>query len=98
VHTPLPSLSVKHAVDYKPSTSATMDNTLYNHPLYKTRSELLENQQRVILAYERAKAVAKTWSESYWLKLIHKLANNPECRLKPERHPSLLHKILGHAK
>ncbi|KAH9921831.1 hypothetical protein B0H21DRAFT_177663 [Amylocystis lapponica] len=43
---------------------ANMTNTLYNHPTYTARAELLETDARVLLAYHRAKAVTKAWNLS----------------------------------
>ncbi|THH02279.1 hypothetical protein EW026_g542 [Hermanssonia centrifuga] len=39
-----------------------MNNELFNHPAFKTRSELLQVDDRVTLAYDRAKAVFKAWN------------------------------------
>lgn len=41
-----------------------MDNKLYEHPAFAARSEFLSVDDRVLLAYHRAKAVLKAWSKS----------------------------------
>ncbi|KAJ3543972.1 hypothetical protein NM688_g5795 [Phlebia brevispora] len=39
-----------------------MDNHLYEHPTFSTRPEFLSVDERVTLAYDRAKAVLKAWN------------------------------------
>lgn len=46
------------------SSFLIMDNQLYNHPSFSTRSEFLPVDERVLLAYDRAKAVLRAWSTS----------------------------------
>lgn len=40
-----------------------MDNQLYSHPLFNTKTELLSTDERVSLAYQRAKVVMQTYRQ-----------------------------------
>lgn len=40
-----------------------MSNNLYDHPLYRVKVELLSSNERVSLAYARAKLVIETYGK-----------------------------------
>lgn len=40
-----------------------MSNALYDHPLYRVKVELIPTDERVSLAYDRAKLVLQTYGE-----------------------------------
>lgn len=45
----------------------TMSNTLYDHPLYRVKVELMSIDERISLAYARAKLILETYSK--WISL-----------------------------
>lgn len=47
-----------------------MDSRLYDHQVFSVRSEFLSVDERVLLAYDRAKAVLRAWGTSNFVLVV----------------------------
>ena len=75
-HDTLTALQNKPQAAIRPSASFAMENQLYNHPAFTTRAEFLSVDERVALAYQRAKAVLRAWGTHLSLDPVPKSADH----------------------